>query len=89
MGNARIEDDFIARTKLARERAGFTQDEIAEVLGMKQGTYKNYERNRPLPHRYVRAFCLACRVDPLFLYDMRAETAGTHKMPRKRPGKAA
>jgi transcriptional regulator with XRE-family HTH domain len=65
------EINFILRTTEARIAAGFTQNEIAEILGLQQGTYKNYETNRPLPHRYIRRFCIACRIMPAQLFAMR------------------
>lgn len=60
--------EFIDRTRRARDEHGFTQDEIAELLGISQGTYKNYETNRLMPHNLVPAFCLATRVDIAWLY---------------------
>lgn len=54
---------FIRRTKKARqERTNLTQTEMARLLGIGkddntgQGTYKNYETNRPLPHEYIPDF---------------------------------
>lgn len=59
---------FIERTKAARERSGLTQIEIAGILQIDQGTYKQYETRTPLPHRYVPAFCAATRVTEKWLF---------------------
>jgi helix-turn-helix protein len=59
---------FIQRTREARIQSGLTQEEIAKKLGITQGTYKNYENNRPLPHQYVRQFCDEVGLEPTELY---------------------
>jgi transcriptional regulator with XRE-family HTH domain len=46
-----------ARTKAARERRDWTQDEMAGFLGIGQGTYKQYESRTPLPHHFIQRFC--------------------------------
>lgn len=53
---------FIARTKLARESRFPTQKPILTLLELDQGTYKQYERRSPLPHRYIPKFIAACGV---------------------------
>lgn len=63
---------FIQRTREARIRCGYSQEQIAEILGMNQGTYKNYEINRPLPHELIPTFCEACEILPGELYGMLA-----------------
>lgn len=63
-----IRQEIIERTRQAREEHGLSQDEIAELLGLGQGTYKNYETKRPLPHEFVAPFCIATRVDIAWLY---------------------
>jgi transcriptional regulator with XRE-family HTH domain len=60
--------EFIHRTRQAREEAKFTQQDISDLLGIGQGTYKNYETHRLMPHNLVPAFCLATRVDIAWLY---------------------
>ncbi len=60
--------DFVARTKLARKRSGLTQVEVAEILRIDQGTYKQYETRSPLPHRFVAAFCAATHTDAHWLF---------------------
>lgn len=64
---------FIQRTREARVQSGLTQEEMAEKLGITQGTYKNYEKNRPLPHQYVRQFCDEVGIEPTDLYPKSAK----------------
>ena len=52
-----FKQQFIQRTKEAREAIGYSQDRIGQALGIKQDTYKNYEIDRELPHEYVPQFC--------------------------------
>lgn len=75
-------EQFVLRTKEARENTDYTQDEIADLLGISQGTYKNYETIRPLPHEYVHRFCALCRIDLDWLY------TGKSGAKKKRPPKA-
>ena len=63
---------FIQRTREARVRTGYSQPEIAKLLRIGQGTYKNYETNRPLPVELVPEFCEICGILPLELYGMAA-----------------
>lgn len=67
-GATKFKDDFLARTAAAREAVPFTQDEIAEVLGMSQPKYAKYEKRTPLPHYLIPRFCLACRIDHAWLF---------------------
>lgn len=55
---------FIARLKAARAIRDFTQEDIAELLGTSQGTYKQYEAAREsyIPMHMIPRFCLACQV---------------------------
>ncbi len=59
---------FIARTKSAREAAGKTQAEMAELMGTMQGTYKMWETRTPLPHHLILTFCELCQVDLDWLF---------------------
>jgi transcriptional regulator with XRE-family HTH domain len=56
--------ELAARVKLAREAAGFTQQEVSDVLGVPQTTYHKYEAGRatPMPHHLIHKFCLLTRV---------------------------
>lgn len=53
---------FIRRTKLAREARFPTQNPMLTILGVEQGTYKQYETRTPLPHRFIPKFCAATGV---------------------------
>lgn len=46
----------------------FTQEKLAELLGIRQGTYKNYEKNRPIKHYLIPRFCDLCGISPQSLY---------------------
>jgi hypothetical protein len=39
-----------------------TQKPMCVILGLEQGTYKQYEIRTPLPHRYIPKFCAAAGV---------------------------
>lgn len=54
---------FINRVKLARMSRFETQKPILTILGVDQGTYKQYETRTPLPHRYIPKFCAATGVE--------------------------
>ena len=60
--------EFIARTKQARNQSGYTQTEMATILGISQGRYKQYETRSPLPHEFIPAFCIATRVNEHWLF---------------------
>lgn len=59
---------FLGRTKFAREARDISQQEMAELLGIDQGTYKQYEARSPLPHWIVPRFCKITGIDPTWLY---------------------
>jgi DNA-binding XRE family transcriptional regulator len=63
-----FKSEFIARTKQARDQSGLTQQEMADILRIKQDTYKQYETRSPLPHQYVTAFCAATHVTTQWLF---------------------
>lgn len=54
---------FIARTRRARAARFDTQKPMLTILGIDQGTYKQYETRTPLPHRFIPKFCAATGVD--------------------------
>lgn len=60
---------FLARTREAREYAGFSQARLAALLedGMGQDKYKTYESRTCLPHEYIDRFCAVCGVSLLWL----------------------
>lgn len=53
---------FISRTRAAREARFDTQGPMLTILGVPQGTYKQYETRTPLPYRFIPKFCAACGV---------------------------
>jgi DNA-binding XRE family transcriptional regulator len=59
---------FIQRTREARAASRLSQPKMAKKLGIDQGTYKNYETIRPLPHELVPLFCEICEIGPADLY---------------------
>lgn len=44
--DAHLQQQICARIKTARVEAGFTQDEMADLLGMTMRGYQNYETDR-------------------------------------------
>lgn len=59
---------FRARVKQAREARDLTQEQVAELLGIKQGKYKQYETRSLLPHSHIARFILICGIDFDWLY---------------------
>jgi len=59
---------FAKRTKQARIAAGYSQEDMATLLGMDQPKYSKYEKRSLLPHRYVEPFCLAARIEERWLF---------------------
>ena len=78
--------DFMVRTKVARARTGYTQGKLGSLLGMDQGTYKNYETKRVLQARYIPTFCVICRVDAAWLFGMKDKIWEGEMRPEMRPG---
>jgi transcriptional regulator with XRE-family HTH domain len=68
---SQYEKEFLARTKLARERIPYTQEQIARILGISQGRYKQYETRTLLPHEFITPFCLACQISETWLFSGR------------------
>ena len=66
--NAEFKGTFIARVRWARIGRGYNQAEAAELLGIEQGKYQKYETRPYLPHYLILRFCLACGVDPAWLF---------------------
>lgn len=59
---------FIARVRWARAARSMTQAEMAELLGIKQDKYKQYETRSYLPHDLVPRFILAAGIDWAWLF---------------------
>lgn len=54
---------FIRRTKQAREAQFEGQGPICIILDIPQDQYKHYEKRTPLPYRFIKKFCAACKID--------------------------
>lgn len=79
---------FIARVRSARIARFDSQGPMCTILGVTQGTYKQYERRTPLPHRFIPRFCAATGVTYEWL--LAAEGNGPPIValpPPRRPGK--
>lgn len=78
--DAEFREEFIERTKRAREASGYTQEQMAGFLGIDQGRYKQYETRSALPHVFIAKFCLLCRCEVHWLL------TGLGKEPEPAPG---
>lgn len=58
---------FTERVRDARIATGLKQWQVAELLGIPQDKYKQYEGRSYLPHHLVGRFCIVCRIDPVWL----------------------
>lgn len=70
-----FKDRFTARVKLAREESKYTQNAIAELLGIKQDKYNKYEGRSLMPHKLIPAFCLACHISIDWLFTGRSPSS--------------
>lgn len=74
---------FIGRTKLAREARYPTQGPMLIILGVEQGTYKQYETRTPLPHRFIPKFCAATGVSMEWLLTGEGKGPAVEPIPTK------
>lgn len=81
---SQFKDAFTARTKAARKARGFTQEQMADLLGMPQDRYKQYEGRTPLPHFLISRFCLITGVDVEWMFTGRSAAAAA---PQPRPAR--
>ncbi len=82
--------EFIARTRQARIARGYSQEQMAALLDMAQGTYKQYESRSLLPHDLVPRFCLLCGVDERWLFTETPRVKARGEIPpRDRPRRTA
>jgi hypothetical protein len=82
---------FIGRVRAAREARFPTQKPMLTILGIDQGTYKQYETRTPLPYRFVPKFCAATGVSLEWLLTGEGQGPVVPDIPRqvpKRMGKA-
>ena len=56
-------DAFCARVRAAREASGYTQKEMARLLGVSADNYVKYESRSHLPHHLIERFCLITKTD--------------------------
>lgn len=80
--------EFVSRVRRARKHGGYTQAELGKLLGVDQGTYKQYEAKREtlLPHHLIPKFCIACGVNTEWLFGISAK--GGPQLPKpQRPKK--
>jgi DNA-binding XRE family transcriptional regulator len=94
---SKAKQDFIARVREARNGTPHSQEAMGELLGIGQGTYKQYESRSWLPHHLIPLFCaLTLRsIEWLYTGRERAVTQATHsekispvvKAPRRRKPK--
>lgn len=82
-------DAFFERTKKAREDAGFSQPDMAKILQIKQGQYKQYEVRTLLPHRYIEIFCTATKVSVQWLFTGVEPSPSTSSRGNKKKSRAA
>jgi hypothetical protein len=64
---AQFKQLFTERVKAARIATGKKQWQVAELLGIPQDKYKQYEGRSYLPYHLLGRFCLICNVDPNWL----------------------
>jgi hypothetical protein len=64
---AQFKQSFTERVKVARVATGLKQWQVAELLGIPQDKYKQYEGRSLLPHYLIGRFCIVTRVDPVWL----------------------
>lgn len=67
--------NFTQRIKELREEAGYTQNQIAEMLGIKQNTYSQYENGvRELPFEYLIELSKIYSVSTDYILGLRDDT---------------
>jgi transcriptional regulator with XRE-family HTH domain len=69
--------DYIRRTKQAREESGYSPEEMADFLNLKFDTYLKYEYRTPLPRYLVPRFCSLCRVAVGWLFGVEEAARGS------------
>lgn len=81
---------FTARVRWARLGRGYTQVQMAELLGsLDPGKYKQYETRSYLPHILVPRFCLLCGVDSDWLFTGKGRAPAIPEPPRRQRAAAS
>lgn len=75
---------FIGRVRAARMARFATQKPMLTILGVDQGTYKQYEKRTPLPHRYIPKFCAATGVSMEWLLTGEGQGPAVEPLPAPR-----
>jgi hypothetical protein len=75
---------FIGRVRAARMARYPTQKPMLTILGVDQGTYKQYEKRTPLPHRYIPKFCAATGVSMEWLLTGEGQGPAVEPLPAPR-----
>jgi DNA-binding XRE family transcriptional regulator len=65
--------NFLARIRAAREFKGFSQAQMATLLGIGLGTYNKYETRTVMPHFLLKRFCAHTGANIRVLYGMRGD----------------
>jgi DNA-binding transcriptional regulator YiaG len=60
-------DAFLKRVATAREALGLNQTKMAELLGLTQGHYKQYESRTIMPHHILVEFCRVTKQHPWYM----------------------
>lgn len=80
---------FVGRTRQARMARYPTQGPMLIILGVDQGTYKQYETRTPLPHRFIPKFCAATGVSMEWLLTGEGKGPAVEPMPPKAQKRAS
>lgn len=83
---------FIARVKAVREamppvdgKDKFTQEDMAMLLGIDQGKYKQYEKRSLMPHDLLVEFCKLTEQHPWFMLTGQSGALSPGAAPRHSP----
>lgn len=78
-GASAYKADFIGRIRAARDSRFAAQEDLCEVLDIKQSLYGKYETRSLMPHNLIPRFCKACGVTTEWLFT--GKSAGPAWMP--------
>lgn len=82
--SARYLKSFCARIASAREGAGYTQQEMADALGIKRDAYSKYEFRSLMPHHLIPAFCRLTGFGPWYILTGQPDTGQPQAIPPKK-----
>jgi transcriptional regulator with XRE-family HTH domain len=78
---AKFKMEFCERIALARSHKHWTQQQMADALGIELSAYQKYEKRSLLPHDLVYRFCLICDIELDWLFTGRSHLP----LPRQNP----